>query len=151
MKAKGVFLVPTLAVVDAWAAQSPENAASPRLRVYLEGARRTVEAAHAIGVKIANGSDPSASDRHGRNAEELVAMTKRGLSALEAIQAATNSAADLLGMADHIGTLEAGKYADLVAVEGNPLHDIAALLRVKFVMKGGLVVKNDQPLGQSAR
>lgn len=151
MKAKGVFLVPTLAVMDAWAAQSSENAASPQLRAHLEGSRRSVEAAHAIGVKIANGSDPSESDRHGKNAEELVAMTKRGLSALEAIQAATTSAADLLGMADHIGTLEAGKYADLVAVEGNPLHDIAALLRVKFVMKGGLVIKNDPSLFRSAR
>lgn len=151
MKAKGIFLVPTLAVADAWAAQSPENAASPQLRAYLEGSRRTVEAAHAIGVKIVNGSDPSASDRHGRNAEELVAMTKRGLSALEAIQAATTSAADLLGMTALVGTLEAGKYADLVAVEGNPLHDIAALLRVKFVMKAGVVVKNEQPLVRAAR
>ena len=153
MKAKGVFLVPTLAVAvaDAWAAQSPENAASPQLKAHREGARRTVEAARAIGIKIVSGSDPSASDRHGRNAEELVALTQRGLSALEAIQAATTLAADLLGMADLVGTLEAGKYADLVAVEGNPLHDIATLLRVKFVMKGGLVIKNDQPLVRSAR
>lgn len=151
MQAKGVFLVPTLAVADAWAAQSPENAASPQLRAHLEGSRRTVEAARAMGVKIVNGSDPSAGDRHGKNAEELVAMTKRGLSALEAIQAATTSAADLLGMIDIVGTLEAGKYADLIAVAGNPLHDIAALLRVKFVMKGGVVIKNDPPLVQSER
>ena len=151
MKAKGVFLVPTLAVADAWAAQSAENAASPQIKAHREAARRTVEAARAIGVKIVNGSDPSASDRHGRNAEELVALTRRGLSAFEAIQAATTLAADLLGMADHIGTLEAGKYADLIAVEGNPLHDIAVLLRVKFVMKGGLVIKNDLSLLRSVR
>ncbi len=151
MKAKGIFLVPTLAVADAWAAQSAENAASPQLKAHMEGARRTVEAARAMGVKIVSGSDPSASDRHGKNAEELVALTKRGLSALEAIQSATTLAADLLGMADLVGTLEAGKYADLVAVEGNPLHDIATLLRVKFVMKGGLVIKNDQPLLRSVR
>ena len=151
MKAKGVFLVPTLAVMDAWAAQSPENAAFPRLRANMEGARRTVEMAQSLGVKIASGSDPSAADRHGRNAEELLAMTKRGLSALEAIQAATTSAAELLGMSEHVGTLEAGKYADLLAVDGNPLQDITALLRVRFVMKGGLVIKNDQPTVQSAR
>ena len=151
MKAKGVFLVPTLAVADAWAAQSPENAASPRLKAHMEGARRTVELAHVIGVKIVNGSDPSEGHRHGRNAEEIVALTKRGLSALEAIRAATTSAAELLGMSDQIGTVEAGKYADLVAVDGNPLHDISALLRVKFVMKGGLVIKGDQPLVRPAR
>jgi imidazolonepropionase-like amidohydrolase len=151
MKAKGVFLVPTLAVMDAWAAKSPENAAFPRLRAYMEGARRTVEMAQSLGVKIASGSDPSAADRHGKNAEELLSMTKRGLSALEAIQAATTSAAELLGMSDHVGALEAGKYADLVAVDGNPLQDITALLRVKFVMKGGIAIKNEQPVVQSAR
>ena len=151
MKAKGVFLLPTLSVADAWAAKAPENAASPRLQAYMEGARRTVAMARSMGVKIVNGSDPSSIDRHGRNAEELVAMTKRGLSAIEAIRAATTSAADLLGMSDDVGAVEAGKYADLIAVDGNPLDDITALLHVKFVMKGGRIIKNDQPASQSAR
>ena len=146
MKAKGVFLVPTLSVMDTWAAKAPENAAPPRLRAYMEGARRAVTAAHALGVKIANGSDPSSSDRHGANAEELVAMTKRGLGSLEAILAATSSAAELLGMPDDVGALEVGKYADLIAVDGNPLQDITALLHVKFVMKGGRIIKSDRPV-----
>jgi imidazolonepropionase-like amidohydrolase len=143
MKAKGVYLVPTLAVMDAWAAESAENAALPRLQMFMEGARRTLETARALGVKIANGSDPSSGERHGRNAEELVALTRRGFSALEAIQAATTVAATLIGMPEDVGVAEVGRYADLIAVEGDPLQDIATLTRVKFVMKGGRVVKRD--------
>ena len=151
MKVKGIYLVPTLSVMDAWATSSPENAASPRLKSYMEGARQTVGMAHAIGVRIVNGSDPSSSDRHGKNAEELLAMTKRGLSAIEAIRAATTSAADLMGMSADVGAVEAGKYADLIAVDGNPLDDIGTLLRVKFVMKGGRVIKRETLVGQPPR
>ena len=151
MKSKGVFLVPTLSVMDALAAASAENAASPRLQAYLDGARQTVEMARSLGVRIANGSDPSSSDRHGRNAEELIAMTKRGLSALEAIRSATTSAADLLGMSDDVGAVEVGKYADFIAVDGNPVDDVRALLHVRFVMKGGRIFKNEQPVNQLVR
>jgi len=69
-------------------------------------------------------------------------MTKRGLTPLEAIQAATVHAAELLNWKDDVGVLEAGHYADIIAVEGDPLTDIKTLQRVKFVMKGGAVVKN---------
>ena len=70
-------------------------------------------------------------------------MTRRGLTALEALRAATTSAADLMGWSDDIGALEPGKFADLIAVEGDPIADIAQLQHVKFVMKGGRVIKDE--------
>lgn len=93
-------------------------------------------------MKIASGFDASSPDRQGKNANELVALTKRGMPPLEAIRAATMNAAELLGWQNRVGTLEPGKYADLIAVEGDPLVDITVLQHVKFVMKGGAVVKN---------
>ena len=151
MRAKGIYLVPTLSIMDAWAAESPQSAASPRLKEFMESSRQTVEIAHALGVKIANGSDPTSSDRHGKNAEELLSLTKRGLNAIEAIRAATTLAADLLGMSADVGTLEPGKYADLIAVDGDPLQDLGTLLHVKFVMKGGRVIKREGLTGQTVR
>ena len=143
MKAKGVYLVPTLSVVDASVAKTPQQWTSPRARSFLESMHQAVTIAKELGVKIAGGSDPAAVDRHGRNAEELEAMTRRGLTALEAIRAATTSAADLMGWADDVGSIQAGKFEDLIAVEGDPIGNIVALQRVKFVMKGGRVIKND--------
>ena len=143
MKARGVYLVPTLSVVDASVAKAPEQWTSPKSRAFLESIRQAMAIAKELGVRIAAGSDPAAVDRHGRNAEELEAMTRRGLTALEAIRAATISAADLMGWADDVGAVEAGKFADLIAVQGDPTADISVLQRVKFVMKGGRVVKNE--------
>jgi len=143
MKAKGVYLVPTLSVVDAMVAKAPEQWTSQQSRSFLESIRQAMAIAKELGVRIADGSDPAAVDRHGRNAEELESMTRRGLSALEAIRAATTSAADLMGWADDVGSVDAGKFADLIAVQGDPTADITVLQRVKFVMKGGRVVKND--------
>jgi len=70
-------------------------------------------------------------------------MVKLGLTPLQAIQSATINDADLLGWSDKIGTIEPGKWADIIAVDGDPLADVTTLERVKFVMKGGEVVKND--------
>jgi len=72
----------------------------------------------------------------------LVALTKRGMPPLEAIRAATVTATELLGWQDRVGAVEAGKYADLIAVEGDPLTDITILQQIKFVMKGGTTVKD---------
>ena len=105
--------------------------------------RQAVAIAKEIGVTIADGSDPATADRHGKNAEELEAMTRRGLTTLEAIRAATISAADLIGWTDDVGALEAGKFADLIAVRGDPIADITVLQHVRFVMKGGRIIKND--------
>jgi imidazolonepropionase-like amidohydrolase len=143
MKSKGVYLVPTLSGADAHFAKKPEDFTSAKAKAYLEAMRQTVLMAKKIGVKIADGSDPATAERHGKNAEELESMTRRGLTPLEAIRAATTSAADLIGWPDDIGAVESGKFADLIAVQGDPIVDITLLQHVRFVMKGGRVVKND--------
>jgi imidazolonepropionase-like amidohydrolase len=93
-------------------------------------------------VKIASGFDASGAAGQGRNADELVVLTKRGMPPLEAIRAATLNAAELMSWQDRVGALEPGKFADLIAVEGDPLTDITTLQQVKFVMKAGAVVKD---------
>jgi imidazolonepropionase-like amidohydrolase len=143
MKSKGVYLVPTLSVIDAMVARTPNDWTSPRAKSFLESIRQEIAVAKEIGVKIADGSDPSRADRHGRNAEELEAMTRRGLTTLEAIRAATISAADLIGWPDDVGAIDAGKFADAIAVEGDTIADITVLQRIKFVIKSGRVIKNE--------
>ena len=143
MKSKGVYLVPTLSGTDAHLAKKPDDFTSLRAKAYLEASNKSVTMARQIGVKIADGSDPATAERHGKNAEELQSMTRRGLSTLEAIRAATTSAADLIGWPDDVGAIEAGKFGDLIAVQGDPILDIALLQHIKFVMKGGTVIKNE--------
>jgi imidazolonepropionase-like amidohydrolase len=99
-----------------------------------------VKIAKSLGVKIANGFDAGGAELQGKNAEELVSLTKRGLTPLEAIRAATITAAELLGGPDDLGAIEPGKFADLIAVQGDPLTDITVLRQVKYVMKGGVTV-----------
>jgi imidazolonepropionase-like amidohydrolase len=143
MKSKGVYLVPTLSGTDAHLARKPDDFNSAKAKAYLAAIKESVGVARQIGVKIADGSDPTTADRHGKNAEELLSMTRRGLTTLEAIRAATNSAADLIGWPDDVGAIEAGKFADLIAVPGDPILDITLLQHVQFVMKGGAVFKNE--------
>jgi imidazolonepropionase-like amidohydrolase len=94
------------------------------------------------GVRVAFGTDAGVY-RHGQNAKEFGYMTEAGMSALDAIRTATLNAAELLGNPQDLGALEAGKYADVVAVEGNPLQDISTLTRPKFVMKAGVVYRSE--------
>ena len=147
MKEKGVFLVPTVGVIDAMMSKPDDETMTPerkkRREAFMQGIQQSIQQAMSLGVKIASGYDASSADRQGHNANELIALTKRGLSPLDAIRAATVNAAELIGWQDKIGAAEAGKYADLIAVDGDPLTDIAILQQVKFVMKGGAVVKND--------
>ena len=145
MKKNGTYLVPTLYLSD-WFLANAERIGTPaeliaKGREVMPAARKNVARAFAAGVKVAFGTD-AAVYPHGLNAHEFAVMVKLGLTPLQAIQAATSNDADLLGWADKIGTIEPGKWADLVAVDGDPLADVTTLERVKFVMKGGEVVKN---------
>jgi imidazolonepropionase-like amidohydrolase len=143
MKAKGVYWVPTMgyffAHVDS--ARSPE--AHKHMEEVLQRARRNIPIARELGVKIANGFDPSSAAEQGKNAQEIIAMSKLGLPPIEAIRAATANAADLMGWQDKVGSIQVGNYADVIAVSGDPVADVTELERVRFVMKGGVVVKND--------
>jgi imidazolonepropionase-like amidohydrolase len=96
----------------------------------------TIPIARELGVKIANGFDASGAAGQGKNAEEIIAMSKLGLPPIEAIRAATVNAADLIGWQDKVGLIQAGNYADVIAVFGDPVADVTELERVKFVMKG---------------
>ena len=146
MKKHGTYLVPTLYLGD-WFMANAESLHVPpdiiaKAKVIMPAARKNVAHAFASGVKVAFGTD-AAVYPHGLNAREFAVLVKLGLSPLQAIQAATINAADLLGWSDKVGTLEPGKWADLIAVDNDPLQDVTTLERVKFVMKGGTVVRND--------
>jgi imidazolonepropionase-like amidohydrolase len=103
--------------------------------------QNNLKKAFAAGVKVAFGTD-AAVYPHGLNAHEFAVYVRLGMTPLEAIQTATINASDLLGWSGKIGTLEPGKWADIIAVDGDPLKDVTTLEQVKFVMKGGEVVKN---------
>lgn len=140
-------LVPTvlagMTVVD-WATNHnflPPNSAKKALEVGPQ-MKDMLRIAWENGVNVAFGTDTGVS-KHGENAREFIYMRDAGMTAMESIRAATVVAADHIGMADQIGTLEAGKQADMIAVTGDPLADIEELLDVDFVMKGGVVYKNE--------
>jgi imidazolonepropionase-like amidohydrolase len=147
MKEKGTFLVPTVGVIDASLERRHNDGVTPevkqRLDQLLTDIQNEIQMAKSLGVKMAAGFDAAGPAGQGKNAAELVALTKRGLSPLEAIQAATVNAAELLNWQDKVGALEPSLYADAIAVDGDPLTDISELERVKFVMKGGVVVKDE--------
>ena len=143
MKEKGVFLVPTVGVLDrSYERRAPQLTGPARKRYddFLQGTYEEVRLAKSLGVKIASGFDAGSANLQGQNAEELVALTKRGLTPLEAIRAATTTAAELLDEQDSVGAIEPGKFADLIAVQGDPLSDITLLRHVSFVMKGGVSI-----------
>ena len=145
MKKNGTYLVPTLYLMD-WFFENAEKIGTPAELVakgkeVMPAARKNVARAFAAGVKIGFGTD-AAVYPHGMNAHEFAVYVRMGMTPLAAIQTATVNDADLLGWSDKVGTIEAGKFADLIAVDGDPLADVTTLERVKFVMKGGDVVKN---------
>jgi imidazolonepropionase-like amidohydrolase len=156
MRDKGIFLDPTL-----WTSQalrdlylkslyfSPEGAAQfeKAVAVYVDSSKRKLQRSLKAGVKIAAGSDMWVRYPGKKRGEATMmmfeALVDAGLPPLETIRAGTINAAELLGWQDRIGSVEAGRFADLIAVMGDPLKDINELKRVKFVMKGGEVVKNE--------
>jgi len=144
MKERGTYLVPTLYLGD-WLLENYQKLGLTdnmvaKAKYVLPNARQNVARAFQEGVKVAFGTD-AAVYPHGLNAHEFAVMVKLGMTPLAAIQAATLNAADLLGWADRVGSLEPGHFADLIAVEGDPLQDVTVLQDVKVVMKGGEVVK----------
>ena len=146
MKKNGTYLVPTLYLGD-WFLENAERNHVPdfllgKAKTVMPIARKNIAHAFASGVKVAFGTD-AAVYPHGLNAHGFAVMVKLGLTPLQAIQAATMNAADLLGWQGKVGSLEPGTWADIVAVDGDPLKDVTTLERVKFVMKGGDVVKNE--------
>jgi imidazolonepropionase-like amidohydrolase len=146
MKEHGTYLVPTLYLGD-WMIENAGLTHLPppllaKAQAVIPAARKNIAHAFSSGVKVAFGTD-AAVYPHGMNAHEFAVMVKLGLTPLQAIQAATVNAADLLGWSGKVGTLEPGAWADLIAVDGDPLKDVTTLERVKFVMKGGEVVRNE--------
>jgi imidazolonepropionase-like amidohydrolase len=144
MKSKGTYLVPTLYLGE-WMTQNAAKIGLPemyatKMRTIVSVARQNVKKAFDSGVKVAFGTD-AAVYPHGLNAHEFAVYVQLGMTPLQAIQTATVNAADLLGWSDRIGSLDAGKFADIVAVNGDPTKDVTLLQTPIFVMKGGAVYK----------
>jgi imidazolonepropionase-like amidohydrolase len=146
MKAKGTFLVPTLLAAEGVKERmekgnlQPESI--PKLKAAYDKRRKTVTRAVQKGLRIAFGTDAGVF-AHGRNAEEFRLMVELGMKPADALRAATVGSAELLGVGDRLGALEAGKLADVVAVPGDPTKDVRKMEHVLFVMKGGVVLRND--------
>jgi len=158
MRDKGIFLDPTLwttqALRDIYLKSlyfSPEDAAQfeKQIKWFIDRSKEKLQRALKAGVRLAAGSDMWMRYPGKKRGEATMimfdALVDAGLPHPETIRAATINAAELLGWQDQTGSVEAGKFADLIAVAGDPLKDISELKRVKFVMKGGEVVKNELP------
>jgi imidazolonepropionase-like amidohydrolase len=137
MASKGIYYVPTIFVGE-YVAQGRAAEGAPVWVKMLAIHEDTFRRAQKAGVKIAFGTDAGGFDWKVNPAKEFAYMVKWGMTPAQAIRAATSSAAELLGMQDKVGTIEAGKLADIVAVPGDPLADITVLEKVDFVMKGGV-------------
>jgi imidazolonepropionase-like amidohydrolase len=146
MKQHGTYLVPTIIAGKSSADSAKKPGYYPeivRAKALVVGnyIQATFAKAYKAGVKIAFGTDAGVY-AHGKNWMEFVYMTEAGMPILEALRAATISAADLLGD-DRLGALEKDKLADLIAVDGDPTKDVSSMGRVRFVMKNGVVYKNE--------
>jgi len=152
MAEKKIFLVPTDGPIETYVeifgkSQSPDQLkqAEAQLKMFIGGSRKRLERAVKAGVRIAAGSDMyyemPGKTRGQASLPMLRAYAESGMTPIEIIRAATINAAELLGWPDRVGVLEPGRYADLIAVEGDPLKDVTELERVRFVMKGGTVIK----------
>jgi imidazolonepropionase-like amidohydrolase len=141
MVQKGIYYVPTIYVGE-YVAQGRANAGAKvwldMIKIHEDTFRRALKA----GVKIAFGTDVGGFDWGTNPAMEFPYMVKYGMTPAQAIRSATSAAADLLGMSTEVGTIAAGKYADIVAIKGNPLADVTLLQKIDFVMKGGEVYRS---------
>jgi imidazolonepropionase-like amidohydrolase len=139
MKARGTYLVPTIYITDTFDFDAVPPIMQEKGRMVIPLARESLGFAIREGVNIAFGTD-AAVIPHGENAGEFAAMVRQGMSNADAIRTATVNAADLLGVVDR-SQIDAGRLADIIAVEGNPLLDVSVLEHVDFVMKGGVIYK----------
>jgi imidazolonepropionase-like amidohydrolase len=145
MKKYGTYYVPTI-LAGNWVAEKAKidgffpSVVRPKAAEIGPLIQKTFSNAYKAGVKIAYGTDTGVSE-HGDNGGEFALMVKGGMPAIEAIRSATYHAAKLLKVDDELGTIEAGKLADLVAVQGDPLKDITLMTNISFVMKDGVVYK----------
>ncbi|CAN1509136.1 HutI Imidazolonepropionase and related amidohydrolases [Sphingomonadaceae bacterium] len=148
-KQAGAYYVPTLSTVNGYLerlaanpnAYPPDVLAKVKWRIEVTG--KSLEKAYPAGVKIAFGTDAGVS-KHGRNADEFELMVKHGMSPAAAIEAATVNASQLLGVDAEVGTLKPGKAADIIAVAGDPTRDVTVLKSVRFVMKNGVIHKDER-------
>jgi len=146
LKKNGTYLVPTLFLGE-YMEKNMDRSDVPeyskqKMRDVIAAMRKNTGKAFAAGVKVAFGTD-AAVYPHGLNAGEFHVYVSLGMTPLAAIQTATVNASDLLGPKFLVGSLESGKFADVIAVDGDPTKDVTVLEHVKFVMKGGTVYKND--------
>jgi imidazolonepropionase-like amidohydrolase len=153
MKARGTYLVPTLMAVQGLQEKFDRGiyvppAIAAKAHAAIAALRNTFQRALAKGVKIGMGTDAGVYP-HGRNTEEFHQMVDLGMKPAAALRAGTSADADLLGIADKVGSLEAGKFADVVAVPGDPLQNIRQTEHVFFVMKEGVIYKNEKPTALS--
>ncbi|KAA6465417.1 amidohydrolase family protein [Acidobacteria bacterium AB60] len=146
IRKNNVFLVPTVGVIDEWADHytlrgSPND--RKWLDDFLQSIQHELQMARSLNIRVAAGSDASRAKEQGKNALELAGLVRRGFMPIDAIRAATVNAAELMSWQDRVGSLEPGKYADIIAVEGDPLTDVTTLQRVRVVIKGGETVKDE--------
>jgi imidazolonepropionase-like amidohydrolase len=146
LKKNGTYIVPTLYLMD-WnrenlGKRNPPDYMLKKMQLVSAAGQNNLKKAFAAGLKVGFGTD-AAVYPHGLNAHEFAVYVRLGMTPLQAIQTSTINDADLLGWSNRIGTLEAGKWADMIAVDGDPLKDVTTLEHVKFVMKGGEVIRND--------
>lgn len=152
MKQRGTYYVPTLMAVEGLSEQIAKGVPiPPAIKVKAEDAiahiHQTFQRALAKNIKIGLGTD-AAVYPHGRNAEEFHQMVDLGMKPIDALKAGTSADADLLGLSSKIGTLEINKFADVVAVPGDPVENIRQTEHVFFVMKEGVIYKNDSASGK---
>jgi len=149
MEKQGTWLVPTLSVIQRYAAIGNPSGLDPvsleKSRMILKYQSDAFQRALKHHIRIAFGLD----DDPDFLPKEFPAMVKGGLTPIEALQAATIHAADLLRLSDEIGSIETGKFADIIAVSGDPTKDISAMENVMFVMKGGEIIKRQLPADKS--